>query len=165
MDNFEIRRLGQHGDGIADGPVFASGALPGETVTGVLDGNRLTQVRIVTPSENRVKPPCSHAKSCGGCQLQHASDGFVANWKRDVVRQALAALFTKLRQITTLILSSLVKVMAVPVIKQGVSLKAVLVITQKNQVITNFRQDFAVLFLEMRAFICPQETDWKNCFY
>jgi 23S rRNA (uracil1939-C5)-methyltransferase len=91
MNTYLITRLGQHGDGIADGPIYAQGALPGETVTGDLHKDRLTNIRIVTPSENRIKPPCPHAKSCGGCQLQHASDAFVTDWKRDVVRQALAA--------------------------------------------------------------------------
>lgn len=91
MSEFEIIRLGHQGDGIAEGPVFAALTLPGETVSGVLDGSRLNEVRIVTPSENRVRPPCRHFKSCGGCQLQHASDEFVANWKVDVVRTALSA--------------------------------------------------------------------------
>jgi 23S rRNA (uracil1939-C5)-methyltransferase len=90
MTEYVIKRLGHLGDGIADGPVYVPGALPGEVVTGTRDGDVLRDMRIVTPSENRVKPPCSHAKSCGGCQLQHASDAFVSGWKRDVVRQALA---------------------------------------------------------------------------
>ena len=90
MTEYVIRRLGHLGDGIADGPVYVPGALPGEVVTGTLDGDSLRDMRIVTPSDNRVKPPCSHARSCGGCQLQHASDAFVSDWKRDVVRQALA---------------------------------------------------------------------------
>ncbi|MFP7569364.1 class I SAM-dependent RNA methyltransferase [Marivita sp. S2033] len=89
MTELTIKRLGHLGDGIADGPVFVPGALPGEQVTGTLAGDHLRDVRIVTPSESRVKPPCPHAKSCGGCQLQYASDRFVAEWKRDVVRQAL----------------------------------------------------------------------------
>ncbi|NPD15407.1 class I SAM-dependent RNA methyltransferase [Xinfangfangia sp. D13-10-4-6] len=87
-----IDRLGHLGDAIATGPegaVFVPGMLPGEVVEGVLSGDRLTGARIVTPSVNRVKPPCQHAKSCGGCQLQHAADGFVAGWKHEVVAQAL----------------------------------------------------------------------------
>ncbi|MEP2531621.1 class I SAM-dependent RNA methyltransferase [Shimia sp.] len=103
MTNFEIERLGHQGDGIAPGPVFAALALPGEVVTGTLDGSRLTDMKVVTPSDDRVKPPCRHYRACGGCQLQHASDDFVANWKVDVVRQALAAqsLEAELRPIVT----------------------------------------------------------------
>lgn len=91
MEDYLITRLGHHGDGIADGPVFAPLTLPGETITGRLEGERLLDVRIVTPSENRVKPLCRHFKSCGGCQLQHASESFVADWKVDVVKKALLA--------------------------------------------------------------------------
>lgn len=91
MDRLTITRLGHQGDGIADGPVFVPRALPGEVVTGVIDGKSLTDIRIDTPSEHRVKPPCPHYKACGGCALQHASDSFVAGFKLDVVRQALAA--------------------------------------------------------------------------
>ncbi|MHC0052063.1 class I SAM-dependent RNA methyltransferase [Actibacterium sp. D379-3] len=89
--NVTIRRLGHLGDGVADGPVFVPLTLPGEEVEGDLTGDRIAQPRIVTPSPDRVRPPCSHYKSCGGCALQHASDSFVAGWKVDVVRQALAA--------------------------------------------------------------------------
>ena len=91
MTTLKIKRLGHLGDGIADGPVYVPGALPGEVVSGTLDGEQLRDPKIDTPSEYRVKPPCAHARSCGGCQLQHASDAFVSDWKRDVVRQALAA--------------------------------------------------------------------------
>lgn len=60
-------------------------------VTGTLAGQILTEIRILTPSPDRVSPPCRHFRSCGGCQLQHVSDGFVADWKQEVVRAALAA--------------------------------------------------------------------------
>lgn len=86
-----IDRLGHHGDGIAEGPIFVQGVLPGEVVEGTLDGDRLTNPKIITPSTDRVKPPCRHARTCGGCQLQHASDSFVARWKQHVVETALAA--------------------------------------------------------------------------
>ncbi len=59
--------------------------LPGEVVEGDLDGDRLTDIRIVTPSPDRVRPPCAHARTCGGCLMQHASDAFVADWKQGVV--------------------------------------------------------------------------------
>ncbi len=86
-----IERLGHQGDGIAEGPVFAPMTLPGEVVSGTLEGPRLTDIRIIEPSARRVKPPCRHFRTCGGCQLQHADDDFVAAWKEDVVRTALAA--------------------------------------------------------------------------
>lgn len=91
MEQYKIDRLGHQGDGIAEGPVYVPGALPGEIVQGTLDGSVLRDVKIIEPSSDRVRPPCSHAKSCGGCQLQHASDGFVAKWKMEVVERALAA--------------------------------------------------------------------------
>ncbi len=85
-----IDRLGHLGHGIAPGPIYVPGTLPGEVVEGTQDGDRLLDPKIVTPSPNRVKPPCRHARACGGCQLQHASEGFVAAWKQDVVQNALA---------------------------------------------------------------------------
>ena len=91
MKHYTITRLGHKGDGIADGPIFAPQTLPGEIVTGVVHGQRLRNIKIETPSSDRVAAPCRHFKSCGGCQLQHASDAFLAVWKVDVVRAALAA--------------------------------------------------------------------------
>lgn len=86
-----IRRLGHLGDGVADGPVFAALTLPGEEVAGAVKGDRIAQPKIINPSPNRVRPPCAHFKSCGGCALQHAADAFVADWKVEVVRTALRA--------------------------------------------------------------------------
>ena len=88
-----IDRLGHLGDGIAqgeNGPVFVAGMLPGEVVEGGLEGDRLVNTRIVTPSAARIKPPCSHARTCGGCLMQHASDAMVADWKTASVEGALA---------------------------------------------------------------------------
>lgn len=91
MTEYPIQRLGHLGDGIASGPLFAPMTLPGEVVTGTPDGQTLTDIRIVRPSENRVAPPCRHFKACGGCQLQHASDDFVAEFKLGVVKASLDA--------------------------------------------------------------------------
>lgn len=88
-----IDRLGHLGDGIAQtdsGTIYASGLLPGEVAEGELQGDQLQNVRIVTPSALRVKPPCSHARTCGGCLMQHAADPFVAEWKEGIIRGALA---------------------------------------------------------------------------
>lgn len=92
MNEYLIKRLGHLGDGIADGPagdIYAPFTLPGETVTGELAQDRIDVPKIVTPSADRVKPPCAHFKTCGGCSLQHASDAFLAGWKQDIVAQAL----------------------------------------------------------------------------
>lgn len=91
MSEHIIQRLGHHGDGIAPGPVFAPMTLPGETVSGRLDGTRLSEVKIVRPSTDRVAAPCRHFRSCGGCQVQHASDAFVSDWKASIVVDALRA--------------------------------------------------------------------------
>ncbi|MGB8815387.1 MAG: class I SAM-dependent RNA methyltransferase [Paracoccaceae bacterium] len=88
-----IERLGHLGDAISQGPsgqVYVSQMLPGEEVEGTLVGDRLTDVRILVPSPDRVKAPCVHARTCGGCLMQHATDAFVADWKLGVVRSALA---------------------------------------------------------------------------
>jgi 23S rRNA (uracil1939-C5)-methyltransferase len=83
-----IARLGHRGDGIAEG-FYAPGTLPGEEVEGEAQGDTLTDIRILTPSAARVKPPCPHARTCGGCLMQHASDATVAEWKTGIVRGAL----------------------------------------------------------------------------
>ena len=88
-----IERLGHHGDGITmtdTGPIYAPGCLPGEEVEGDLVKDTLTNVKILQPSTDRVKPPCAHARACGGCLMQHVSDPFVANWKEGIVKGALA---------------------------------------------------------------------------
>lgn len=88
-----IDRLGHLGDGIAigeTGPIYAPGFLPGEVVEGDLVKDTLVGGKIVTPSVDRVKPPCPHARSCGGCLMQHAGDDFVAHWKAGIVKGALS---------------------------------------------------------------------------
>ena len=89
MTRVTIERLGQQGDGVAQGPLFVPLTLPGEVVSGTIEGDTLIDIRIETPSEDRVAAPCPHFKSCGGCQVQQASDDLVAAWKRDLVATAL----------------------------------------------------------------------------
>ncbi len=103
MEEFLIDRLGHQGDGIAAGPVFAPRTLPGERVQGIRNGDRLSDVKIIEPSEQRVGAVCRHYKSCGGCQLQHAAEPFVAGFKQQIVQNALDAhgIETELRPIVT----------------------------------------------------------------
>lgn len=91
MTEYKIRALGRQGDGIAEGPVFVPRALPGEVVSGTVEGDRLVNPRILEPVSDRVSPPCKHFKACGGCQMQHASDAVVEAWKLDIVITALRA--------------------------------------------------------------------------
>ena len=93
METFTIDRVGGQGDGVARtpaGPVFASLALPGETVRGQLVDGRLEGVEIVTPSPDRIAPVSPQYGDCGGCSLQHWAEQPYLNWKRDQVRLALA---------------------------------------------------------------------------
>jgi len=98
-----VERLGHLGDGIAAGPIYVPGALPGETVSGRLSSDRLDEVKIITSSPDRVRPPCAHFNACGGCALQHASDQFLSDWKVQVVHDALSArgLDAPIQQVST----------------------------------------------------------------
>ncbi len=91
LPELTIKRLGHQGDGIAEGDIFAPFTLPGEVVMGEVSGNRMAAPTILTPASERVKPPCPHFKSCGGCALQHASDAFLADWKTGIMQAALGA--------------------------------------------------------------------------
>lgn len=81
---FTIKRLNHRGEGVAaeQGAQVIARVLPGEVVD--------EMGRILTPSPDRVKPPCRHYKSCGGCAMQHSSDRFIADWKTEVIRKGLA---------------------------------------------------------------------------
>lgn len=94
-----ITAMGAGGDGIAhtpDRPVFVARALPGDVVEARLagrrgDGQAAVVEAIVTPSRDRVEPPCAHfAEGCGGCAVQHWSPAAQAGWKRDRLRDALS---------------------------------------------------------------------------
>lgn len=82
VEKLTLAGLGQLDDG-----TLLERVLPGEEVIAQPDGT----ARIVTPVTDRVKPPCRHFKSCGGCSMQHASDTFVADWKVAIVERALSA--------------------------------------------------------------------------
>ncbi|MBK1658657.1 class I SAM-dependent RNA methyltransferase [Paracraurococcus ruber] len=98
MPDLTIEDLGAAGDGIArlDGrTVFVPGALPGERVRAELTGKRgdaavAAVEAVLTPSPDRVTPPCPHFPACGGCALQHWADAPYADWKRAKLAEALA---------------------------------------------------------------------------
>lgn len=93
----EITDIGINGEGIGkiEGfTVFVNNALPGEKVEVLLmkvkknyGYGRLE--RIITPSPDRVKPPCPIADKCGGCSLQHLSYPAQLEFKRRLVSENL----------------------------------------------------------------------------
>ena len=83
----QVIGLTHTGLGRTDDGQFLPRVLPGETVEVGADG----VPRILSPSPDRVSPPCRHYKACGGCAMQHASDGFVEGWKAGIVARALSA--------------------------------------------------------------------------
>ena len=88
MAGVTITALDPRGFGIAPGIAPVARVLPGEIVE--IDPEK-GDARILVPSPDRVSAPCRHFRSCGGCAMQHASDGFVAAWKEGIVRHGLAA--------------------------------------------------------------------------
>jgi tRNA/tmRNA/rRNA uracil-C5-methylase (TrmA/RlmC/RlmD family) len=91
-----------------DGPVvFVRHALPGETVLARVTEvtSRLARaeaVEILTPSPDRVEPPCPHARpgGCGGCDWQHAALPAQRSLKAAVIRQQLRRLASLDREVT-----------------------------------------------------------------
>ena len=91
-NSFRIDRLGARGDGVArhDGrDIFIPFALPGETVTAEVGGDRGRLISVEAPSPNRIAPICRHFGACGGCALQHFEPAAYRTWKRGLVVEAL----------------------------------------------------------------------------
>ncbi len=87
-----IDRLGRRGEGVAQGPdglIFVPYALAGETVITEIDGSRGTLIEVVTPSPDRIAPVCRYYSRCGGCAVQALRGAPYAQWKRDLVAEAL----------------------------------------------------------------------------
>ena len=94
-----IERLAHDGRGVAHWPsgkaVFVDQALPGESVDVAVHCTRKrfdeAHVRkVLTPSPQRVTPPCAHFGQCGGCDLQHMALAAQREHKRHVVAELLA---------------------------------------------------------------------------
>ncbi|MBW8733829.1 MAG: class I SAM-dependent RNA methyltransferase [Asticcacaulis sp.] len=104
----EIDKVGFQGDGMtADGRAVPM-TLPGERVRVATsrdkDGKeRVDVLEILTPSPDRVAPPCRHFATCGGCALQHWDMDAYGAWKREVVAAQLrrAGLETEVAPILT----------------------------------------------------------------
>lgn len=92
----EIERFGgemgiAHLDGMT---LFVQGALPGEKVTARAQRVEkshafLKTLRVLTPSPDRVQPPCPHYEKCGGCACQHMTYSCSLAMKRERIQDAL----------------------------------------------------------------------------
>jgi 23S rRNA (uracil1939-C5)-methyltransferase len=93
-----IDAIAAGGDGVgrADGvAVFVPRTAPGDRVRVSIDARkrfaRGTLRELLTPSQERVDPPCHHyrADRCGGCQIQHLQYEAQLEAKRTIVRDAI----------------------------------------------------------------------------
>ena len=92
-----ISDLGINGEGIGriDGfALFVVGALPGESVrVKVIKISKnygyAKLLEVISPSSERVVPPCPYFGRCGGCNLQHLSYAAQLEYKTKAVRDAL----------------------------------------------------------------------------
>ncbi|HGD9471229.1 TPA: 23S rRNA (uracil(1939)-C(5))-methyltransferase RlmD [Streptococcus agalactiae] len=93
----KIKRMGINGEGIGfykKTLIFVPGALNGEEVFCQISSVRRNfaeakLLKINKKSKNRVEPPCSIYKECGGCQIMHLQYDKQLEFKTDVIRQAL----------------------------------------------------------------------------
>lgn len=93
VERMRIERLGAAGDGVgrvAGEEVFAPFTVPGELVEGEIAGGRMPRPRILEPAPDRARAPCPQFGQCGGCATMHIREGWLAEWKRARVAEALA---------------------------------------------------------------------------
>jgi len=90
IQDLTIERLGQQGDGLADGGVFVPLSLPGERIRARVEAGRGEVMEVLEPSPDRVAPASPHYGECGGCSLQHWAARPYLEWKREQVRLSLA---------------------------------------------------------------------------
>jgi 23S rRNA (uracil1939-C5)-methyltransferase len=70
--------------------VFAPFLLPGETARlKIGDDVHAELIDVITPSEDRVDPPCRLFTRCGGCHYQHAPYEFQLARKVEILREQL----------------------------------------------------------------------------
>src|SRR5215813_4627848 len=95
-----IEKLVYGGDGLAhaDGnTVFVAYVLPGEQVRAAVKSRKkkLTwakPVEVTSPAAHRVKAPCPHFQTCGGCHYQHIDAAEQLRLKKEILRETLSRL-------------------------------------------------------------------------
>ena len=86
---FQVKSLSLKGDGLADspeGPIYQPFCLPGEEIIISENGS----IDVKQASSDRQKPICQYFTQCGGCRMQHANDGLIANWKLEIAKHHFA---------------------------------------------------------------------------
>ncbi len=83
MTDLKIERVGERGDGLAQGKAFAR-TLPGETVSS-------SSGEVLLSSPDRIAPFCPVFDTCGGCKLQHWRLEPYQAWKVGLLAKALKA--------------------------------------------------------------------------
>lgn len=90
---FYITKLGHKGDGVLSHngvDIYAPFTLPGELISGKIHEGEISKAKIIKPVPIRISPVCRHFKTCGGCQLQHVDENYLADWKIEQVRNILS---------------------------------------------------------------------------
>jgi 23S rRNA (uracil1939-C5)-methyltransferase len=99
----QIEKLVYGGDGLARLPaddqgrgktVFLPFVIPGEQVDATVVESRSGFVRaqlekVLTPSPDRIAPPCPYFGKCGGCQYQHIEYAAQLRFKSEILRETL----------------------------------------------------------------------------
>lgn len=95
----EVEKLVYGGEGLArdgQGVLFVPFTAPGDRLrvrVATRGGRRVGEIlEILEPSPSRRDPPCPHAGSCGGCQLQHLTYEAQLAAKAEMVRESLRRL-------------------------------------------------------------------------
>ncbi|MCL2771956.1 MAG: 23S rRNA (uracil(1939)-C(5))-methyltransferase RlmD [Oscillospiraceae bacterium] len=89
----KIREIGDTND-TGGFTVFVDGMIPGDTAEiKIIKTNKNygygKLIKLISPSENRIKPNCPVFKNCGGCALQHMNYNAQLNYKRKTVESCL----------------------------------------------------------------------------
>ena len=93
-----IDSIAAGGDGVGRSNglvVFVPRTAPGDVVTAQISGKghfaRGALRAVITPSPDRIEPPCPHytRDRCGGCQLQHLTYEAQLEAKRGIIRDSL----------------------------------------------------------------------------
>ena len=93
----DIVSIGEAGEGIGkiDGfTLFIHGAIPGDKVKAKIIKVKKAYgigklIQVVTPSVDRVNPPCPYVDQCGGCQVQHVDYSAQLRYKHDFVKSSM----------------------------------------------------------------------------